>query len=125
MNASAVVYFTTPVSTCSSSITGWQYSANNGSWTAFTPGTVPPRLYLTNLTNVITYSIKVRAVNTAGVGAESAPVNVTPRTQAGAPTGLTATPANNTASIAFTAPSNNGGASVSNYKYSFNLGSTK
>ncbi|MFY7795468.1 MAG: FG-GAP-like repeat-containing protein, partial [Chitinophagaceae bacterium] len=122
MNSSAFVYFTTPVSTCSSSITGWQYSANNGPWTAFTPGTVPPRLYLTNLTNGTTYSIKVRAVNTAGVGAESAPVNVTPRTQAGAPTGLTATPANNTASIAFTAPASNGGATITNYQYSINNG---
>ncbi len=40
----------------------------------------------------------------------------------GAPTGLTATPANNTASVAFTAPASNGGATITNYEYSINNG---
>ena len=42
----------------------------------------------------------------------------------GAPTGLSATPGNGQAIIAFTAPADNGGAAITNYEYSSNDGSS-
>jgi len=51
-------------------------------------------------------------------------VPVTPLTIAGAPTALVATPGNARVSIAFTAPASNGGATITNYEYSTNNGTT-
>jgi titin len=49
---------------------------------------------------------------------------VTPRTTPGAPTSLVATAGNASASIAFTAPTSNGGATITNYEYSTDNGTT-
>jgi PKD repeat protein len=70
------------------------------------------------------YNVKLRAVNTAGTGTVSTAVSVTPRTTPGAPTSLVATAGNASASIAFTAPTSNGGATITNYEYSTDNGTT-
>ena len=74
----------------------------------------------TGLDRVTSYTYKVAAINSAGIGANS---NTTTLTTAAelpdVPTGLTLTagsPANTVISLAWTAPSNNGGAAISGYQ---------
>jgi titin len=121
-NGGAFVAFTAPTSTGGIAITNYQYAINNGTWTARSPATTTSTLSLTGLVNGTSYSIKVRAVNTAGVGAASAAVSVIPRTIAGAPTNLLPMAGNTTATIHFTVPASNGGAAITNYEYSINYG---
>jgi len=64
----------------------------------------------------------VTAVNAAGSGAVSAKAAVTPRTIPAPPTGLVATPEYGKASVAFTAPSDDGGSAVTNLEYSIDDG---
>jgi hypothetical protein len=60
------------------SITKYQYSTNGGtSWSDAAAGTTSP-VSITGLTNYTTYNISLRAVNSAGGGAASSTVSVTP-----------------------------------------------
>ena len=92
------------------SITSWEYQQNSGDWTEI-PCTSPcdPRTLImykvTGLTNGTSYSFKIRAVNTAGNGAESDFVSATPIAVPGAPTNLTATAGNAQAALSWKAPS--------------------
>jgi len=131
-NAQASIAFTAPASNGGAAITNYQYSTDNGTtWKALSPvnATSPVVITIrsdaaTALVNGTTYQVKLRAVNSAGAGTVSSAVSVTPRTIAGAPTSLVATPGNARVSIAFTAPASNGGAEITNYEYSTNNGGT-
>ena len=79
-------------------------------------------MVIAGLTNGTEYSVKLRATNAAGAGTASAAVLVTPVTTANAPTDLVATPGTTDMSVAFTAPTDDGGADITNYKYSINGG---
>jgi fibronectin type 3 domain-containing protein len=73
---------------------------------------------VTSLTNGISYSFKVAAHNSAGIGMKSAAVSVTPSPTAtvpAVPTGLTATPGDGQVQLWWTAPSNDGGANIDHY----------
>jgi YVTN family beta-propeller protein len=121
----ASVAFDPPAANGSDPISNYQYSIDNGAtWVTRSPASAASPLVIGGLTNGTTYQVKLRAVNPAGPGAASAGVAVTPRTVPGAPTGLVATPGNGQASIAFTAPANNGGAAITNYEYSLDNGAT-
>jgi hypothetical protein len=102
-------------------ITGYEYQLNGaGSW--FSLGTTSSPASI-GLTNGVAYTVKLRAVNTAGSGAESvASASFTPRTVPSALTAVVATDGNGSASIAFTAGSN-GGASITKYQYRLGAGS--
>ena len=78
---------------------------------------------ITGLTNGTAYTIALKAKNVAGAGTASTTVSVTPYTTPAAPTALSATPGNGSASISFT-PGSNGGSALTNYQYSTNSGST-
>jgi hypothetical protein len=124
-NTSVSIAFTPPTNTGGSAITNYQYSTNGGSsFTAFSPADTTSPIAITGLTNGTTYSIQLKSVTVAGVGAASASVSATPATTPGAPTGLSTTPGNASLSIAFTPPTDNGGSSITNYQYSTNNGST-
>jgi len=59
-------------------ITKYQYSTNGGtSWSDTDAGTTSP-VSMSGLTNYTTYSLMLRAVNSAGDGADSSAVSVTP-----------------------------------------------
>jgi hypothetical protein len=106
-----------------SAITNYEYSLNGGS-TFTSAGFTTSPIVVSGLTNGTTYSVQLRAVNAAGNGVATSSVSATPRTISDAPsiTGITA--GNSQLSVAFSAPTFNGGTTVINYKYSINGGST-
>ncbi|MFG1605008.1 fibronectin type III domain-containing protein [Actinoplanes sp. NPDC049265] len=116
----AVLSFTAPADNGGDPITSYQASTDDGaSWAA-----LPADRTVTGLTNGTTYDFRVRAVNGAGPGAASSSVPATPARVPGAPTGLTATPGDNQAVLAFTAPGDDGGAPVTGYQVSVDDGAT-
>jgi hypothetical protein len=106
-------------------ITKYQYTTNDGSsWSDAVAGTSSP-ISITGLTNGTTYSIKLRAVNSAGDGAASSAVSVTPAalfSTPSAPTSLVATAGDGSASIAFAAGAD-GGAAITKYQVKVGNGS--
>jgi titin len=128
----ASIAFTAPASDGGATITNYQYSTDNGTtWKALSPADATTPVVITTrsdaasaLANGTTYRVKLRAVNAAGSGTASLAVSVTPRRVSGEPTSLRATPGNAQASIAFTAPVFNGGATITNYEYSTDNGTT-
>ncbi|CAB4731654.1 MAG: hypothetical protein F2853_02165 [Actinobacteria bacterium] len=79
---------------------------------------------VTGLTNGISYSFRVAGVNASGTGTYSVVRDATPLGPPPAPTALIATPLSSSAQIAFTDPISNGGATITNYEYSTNNGSS-
>jgi DNA-binding beta-propeller fold protein YncE len=73
-------------------ITKYQYKVGNGSWTDAV-GTSSP-ITVSGLTNFVTASIRLRAVNSVGNGAASVAVSVTPRLAG--PMAASATPSGST-----------------------------
>jgi predicted phage tail protein len=122
-NASASVTWTAPSSNGGAAITGYvvQYSSDNGdSWTtascsgtATTCNVTGPPVSLLNGTG---YIFHVAATNAVGTGSYStASSSVTPATLPGAPTAVSASAGNASASVTWTAPSSNGGAAITGY----------
>ena len=124
------VAFTAPSSDGGSSITNYEYSTNNGIvWKAFSPAVTTTPLVITQrsdttdkLANGTTYKVKIRAVNAAGSGAASAKKPGKPIPVADAPTIGAVRITRGKLSVAFTAPSSNGGSLITNYEYSTNNG---
>ena len=87
---------------------GTPYATPTGTGTSFTDSAV---------TNGTTYYYTVAAVNSVGVSPQSAEASATPQapTVPGAPTGLTATGANGSVSLSWTAPSSTGGSAITSY----------
>lgn len=119
----ASVAFVVPVSNGGAAISNYSYSTDDGAtWTPRAPAATTSPVVIAGLTNGTEYSVKLRATNAAGAGTASAAVLVTPVTTANAPTDLVATPGTTDMSVAFTAPTDDGGADITNYKYSINGG---
>ena len=115
-NGQAMVSFTAPASNGGSPITGYTVTSSPGNIAV--PGATSP-ITVPGLVNGQSYTFTVTAKNTIGTGAPSAPSNaVTPTTGAtapGPPTGVTATAGNGQATVAFTAPSSDGGSAITGY----------
>jgi surface protein len=123
-DASVEVYFT-PGSEGGSPITNYEYSLDGGNtWTALNPADATSPITIPGLINGTEYAIVLRAVNTVGSGETSNEVKSTPRTVSDAPTITSITPGNGTATVAFTAPANDGGSAITDYKYSIDGGLT-
>jgi len=95
-------------------ITDYEYRVGGGDWVSGATDASP--VSVTGLVNGVEVTITLRAVNFVGNSPASAGVTVVPATTPGPPTGLTPTPGNTTASIAFTGGIN-GGALITNYEY--------
>ncbi|GAA2569471.1 hypothetical protein GCM10010435_49360 [Winogradskya consettensis] len=118
-NGSATLTFTAPASDGGDPVTGYQVSTDNGqTWASLAADRT-----VTGLTNGVTYTVRVRAVNSSGPGAVSASTLVTPATSPGAPGGLSATAGDGSATLMFTAP-DDGGDQVTGYEVSADDGGT-
>jgi hypothetical protein len=128
-NGSATVNWTAPSDNGGSTITKYTVTPYIGS-TAQTPVTVtgsPPvtSATVTGLTNGTAYTFTVSATNSTGTSPASSPSNaVSPNNLPGAPTGVSATGGNGLATVSWTAPSNNGGSSITSYTVTPYIGST-
>jgi uncharacterized protein (TIGR02145 family) len=119
-NGSASVAFVAPTNNGGIDITEYTVTSNPGSFTQ--TGTTSP-ISVTGLTNGTPYTFTVAARNLVGPSIESAPsAAVTPATVPDAPTGVVATAGNTSASVAFVAPSNNGGSEIDGYRVTSNPG---
>lgn len=108
-----------------SPITNYEYSIDDGAiYVFFSPAQTSSPITISNLTNGQSYIIKLKAVNAVGSGPASTAVTSTPRTTPTAPQNLEATVGDGSVTIAFTGPASNGGATITNYKYSIDGGST-
>jgi hypothetical protein len=124
-NTALSIAFTPPTNTGGSAITNYKYSTNNGSsYSAFSPAVTTSPVSITGLSNGTAYSVKLKAVNIMGDGTESSTITGTPVTTPNAPTSLSGTSGNSSATISFTPPTNDGGAAVTNYQYSINGGTS-
>jgi hypothetical protein len=124
-NGSLSIAFSAPINTGGDTIINYKYSTDNGStFTAFSPATTSSPVSITGLINGTSYNVKLKAVNSVGDGSVSDVVTSMPRTTPGAPTSLSATAKNASADIAFTTPSVTGGATITNYEYSTDGGTT-
>jgi hypothetical protein len=109
----AVVNFASPASSGGSPVTGYVATSSPGGITA--SGILAP-VTVVGLTNGTTYSFTVRALTAVGLGTASQASNaVVPAGLPGAPTGVVPAAGNGQASVAFTAPANNGGSAITSY----------
>jgi uncharacterized protein (TIGR02145 family) len=122
-NASASVAFVAPTNNGGSVVTGYTVTSNPGSFIG--TGTTSP-INVTGLTNGTAYTFTIVATNAVGnsvaSAASTAVTPVVPNTVPGAPTAVIATAGNASASIAFLAPSNNGGSTITSYTVTSNPG---
>jgi hypothetical protein len=104
-------------------ITDYEYSTTGINDADFvSAGVTSSPVTITGLTNGTEYTVRLRAVNSAGESGPSNARNATPVSTPAAPSLTTITAGNGQLTLAFTAGSD-GGAAISNYKYSTN-GST-
>lgn len=75
-NASASIAFTAPATP--STIANWQYSLDDGPWTALDPADAASPIVIAGLANNVAVQVRIRAVDANGHGLPSAPVAVTP-----------------------------------------------
>jgi titin len=118
-NGQVALSWNAPVVSGGTPVTGYvvSQSFDGTNWSIITSGTgTAVTSYLaTGLTNGVPVSFRVSANNGAGTGPESAPASATPRTVATTPLDLSVTPGNGQASLAWSAPASNGGATVTAY----------
>ncbi|MGA2837772.1 MAG: fibronectin type III domain-containing protein [Acidimicrobiales bacterium] len=108
-NQSATVSWTAPFNE-GSAITGYTVTAT-GDGTNETCSSATTSCTFTDLSNGTAYTFTVTATNVDGTGAPSlASTSVTPSTVPDAPTGVTATPSNQSATVSWTAPFDEGSA---------------
>jgi len=119
-NSQVSLVWSAPASNGGASITDYviQYSPSTGtSWSTFADGTsTTTTATVTGLTNGSSYIFKVAAVNSAGTGNYSSASSAVQLVGApGAPTSVVGTVGDAQVSLVWTAPSSNGGASITDY----------
>ena len=123
-SSQATVNFT-PGSSGGSSLTNYQYSIDGGvNWLTRSPASTQSPLVISGLTNGQTYNVQLRAVNSEGSGTATTSSSVTPIGPPQSPLITSLTQTDTTIDVAFDPPASNGGATISNYEYSVDGGST-
>ena len=124
-NGEATVSFTAPLNDGGSTITSYTATSNPGGITGTVTQSGSGSIIVTGLTNDTAYTFTVTATNAIGTSAASAASNiVTPiaNTVPDPPTIGTANAGNAQATISFTAPSNDGGSTITSYTATSNPG---
>lgn len=117
--SSLVVSWTPPTQTNGSAITSYLATAEPGGATC--TSTVSPGIpevdscRITGLTNGVSYAVTVTATSKAGTSNSSASITATPAGPPGAPTNVTASVADLSSVVAWTAPTLTGGSPVTSY----------
>ena len=115
-NMQGTVSFTPPASNGGAAITIYTAFASSGG--AIASGSASP-LVVTGLTNGVAYTFTVRATNSVGIGAPSLPSgSATPvpaATVPGPPTAAAAVASDRRATVSFSAPASDGGATITSY----------
>ena len=97
-------------------ITSYEVSIDGAGWqTLATTGTSSLSATVSGLSNGVEYSFRVRAVNDVGAGPHAGPQSVTPATVPDAPTSVNASRGNGRASVTFSSPAFDGGATITSY----------
>jgi len=111
------VTWTAPANDGGSSIVDYDigYTPSGGSETIVSHGSTTPPHELLNLTDGVSYSVRVRAVNSIGDGAWSSPVTQVAALLPGTPTGLALTAQTEALDLSWTAPANDGGSPITGY----------
>ena len=115
-NGSASVEFTAQ-SNNGSVITEYMYSLNNGNYITY-PSVESP-LELSDLSNGVAYTIKMKAVNAAGASVLASSASFMPRTVPEKPTITSVTAGNQSCEVEFE-PGFFNGSTITKYRYSFN-----
>jgi hypothetical protein len=119
------VAWTAPVSDGGSAITGYTVTPFIGTQAQPTTAATGTSAVVGGLTNGTAYTFTVTATNAVGVGpASAASAAVTPAGLPVAPTGVTATGGNGTASVTWTAPTTTGGIPLTGYVVTPFIGGT-
>ena len=105
-----------------SPITDILYSINAGA-TFVSSGTTTSPITISGLTNGVSYTVELIAVNMVGLSQPSVPTTITPVGPPNPPTNLIGTAGNQSAVISFT-PGFNGGSQITDYLYSIDGGIT-
>ena len=118
-NSSIALNWNAPASNGGASVTDYEveYSSNGGStWFSFINGTsAATSASITSLTNGTSYTFRVSAVNSVGMGVASVwTTSVAPRTVPSSPTGLTLVAGAGSVSASWTAASS-GGSTITDY----------
>ncbi|NBX92431.1 MAG: hypothetical protein EBQ85_04275, partial [Proteobacteria bacterium] len=95
--------------------------SNSDTWITFNDGTSTNTMAtISGLTNGSAYVFQVAALNAIGTGSYSASTgSITPQPVPNQPTNLRGIPANGQALLSWTAPSDNGGSTITNYYYQY------
>jgi len=112
--------WTAPASDGGSALTGYRVesSTNSGSsWSTVVAdtGSASTSYTVTSLANGTEVDFRVSAINVVGTGSASSSATATPRTTPGKPTALAGTPGDGEVTLAWTAPTSDGGVSISGY----------
>ena len=122
-NTTASIAFT-PGATSGGSISNYKYSLNSGSFSAFSPVQTTSPVSITSLTNGTPYTVALKAVTQSGDGTSSSNVSVTPSTVPNAPTNVQGTHGNTQVSLTWSAPADNGGATITYYTANYSTDGT-
>jgi hypothetical protein len=116
-NGKLTVPFTAPSGNGGTPITDYEYSTNDGStWTS--AGSVTSPIVISGLTNGTSYTVRLRAKSTSS-GVQSSSASGTPQATAPSAPALASIETLDTElKVTFTPPSDTGGSSITNYKYS-------
>ncbi len=123
-NTQITVAWTAPTDNGGTDITRYelQYRRGGGAWTLISSSTRTTHT-ITGLTNGNSYKVQVRAVNAQGAGAWSGSATATPNIAPNAPAAPTLTEGNARLTVAWSAPTDNGGTDITRYELQYRTGS--
>jgi titin len=117
--------WTAPAANGGSAISDYliEYRAGTGAWNAFShTASTSTTITVTGLTNGVSYTFRVSAINGAGTSAPSTVSSAaTPMTSPDAPSNLAVTSGDGEVSLSWSAPASDGGSSITDYLVEYKM----